>query len=158
MQDIAIILGCSVHKVKYWFLKYNIHSRSISEAIYLKNNPNGDPFKFSKPKSFNEAMLFGLGIGLYWGEGTKASKDSVRLSNTDPALIKRFMEFLIKLFSVKKKDFKFSLLLFTDIDVNEALDFWVKKLRIRYSQFYKRYRSIRKKHRPRCFFKRQENY
>mgnify|MGYP001604613233 CR=1 FL=1 len=137
MQDIANSLNCSVHKVSYWLLKHNIHSRSISEAIYLKNNPDGDPFKFIELKEFNDAILFGLGMGLYWGEGTKANKDSVRLGNTDPALIRRFMDFLIKLFGVKRRDFKFGLQIFTDIEIDEALDFWAKTLKIRYSQFYK---------------------
>lgn len=47
------------------------------------------------------------------------------------------MEFLMKIFEVKKDDFRFGLQIFTDIDPKAALDFWVKSLKIRYSQFYK---------------------
>ena len=137
MQEIADISGCSLHKVSYWMEKYEIKTRSRSDATYLKRNPNGDPFKLVKPKNIAEAELFGLGLGLYWGEGTKADKVSVRLGNTDPMLIKKFMDFLIKFFNIKKDDLHFGLQLFTDIDLNEALDFWRKELKINRSQFYK---------------------
>ncbi len=137
MQDMAYSFGCSLHKVKYWMDKYEIQIRSISDAIYLKHNPGGDPFRFVNPRNLEEAKLFGLGMGLYWGEGTKANMGSVRLGNTDPQLIKRFMDFLIKFFNIKKSDLRFGLQIFTDIDKVEAMDFWIKNLRINSSQFFK---------------------
>lgn len=137
MQEIADILGCSLHKVQYWMEKHEIKSRSRSEAVYLRCNPGGDPFKFVPPKNFKDAELFGLGLGLYWGEGTKASKDSIRLGNTDPYLIKKFMDFLIRFFSIEKDDLHFGLQIFTDINQKEAMDFWQKQLKIKLSQFYK---------------------
>jgi len=137
MEDISKILDCSLNKVKYWMVKYGIKRRSISEAVYLKNNPDGDPFKFKKPSNLKEAELFGVGIGLYWGEGTKASKDSVRLGNTDPKLIKKFIEFLIKFFGIEKEDLRFGLQIFTDTNVESVLSFWIKELKVGRSQFYK---------------------
>src|SRR3989344_5103354 len=86
--EIARLIGCSERTVNYWLAKYKIPKRTISEAIYIKHNPNGDPFKFVAPKDFKEAKLFGIGLGLYWGEGTKADQFSIRLGNTDPMLIK----------------------------------------------------------------------
>ncbi|MEK9170272.1 MAG: hypothetical protein AAB674_01355 [Patescibacteria group bacterium] len=137
MQEIADLLGFSLHKVSYWMEKHEIKSRSRSEAIYLKCNPDGDPFNFIPPRNLKEAELFGLGLGLYWGEGTKANKDSIRLGNTDPKLIKKFMDFLIRFFSIKKEDLRFGLQIFTDINKGEAMDFWQKELKIKLSQFYK---------------------
>jgi len=102
VPEIARLSECSENKVNYWLAKYQIKKRTISEAIYVKHNPKGDPFKFIVPKSAEDAELFGLGLGLYWGEGTKANKDSIRLGNTDPNLIKKFIEFLIRFFSIKK--------------------------------------------------------
>lgn len=137
MQDIANILGCSLHKVEYWMQKYTLRIRSIGDAIYLKNNPDGDPFKFTPPKNLKEAELFGFGLGLYWGEGTKADKGAVRLGNTDPELIVKFIEFLVHIFKIKRADLKFGLQLFTDMPIGEAMDFWLKKLKMNRSQFYK---------------------
>ncbi len=137
MKEIAQIQACSVNGVQYWIKKYNIKTRSISDAVYLKNNPNGDPFHLRQPESLEEATLFGMGVGLYWGEGTKASTSSVRLGNTDPILIDTFIQFLEKFFSLRRSQLKFGLQLFSDMSEDEGLDFWSKTLRIEKTQFYK---------------------
>lgn len=137
MADIASELGCSLNKVKYWMTRYDIKIRSISDAIYLKNNPNGDPFKENKPSNFQEAYLRGLGIGLYWGEGTKANKTSVRLGNSDPALINQFIQFLEECYGVKKSDLRFGLQVFSDMEPNKVLMFWTKKIGAAKNQFQK---------------------
>jgi hypothetical protein len=135
--EISKKLKCSQGRVNYWLDRYRIEKRSISEAIYIKNNPKGDPFKFTSPKNIEEAKLFGLGLGLYWGEGNKANKNTVRIGNSDPALLRRFIEFLEKFFKINKTDLKFHLHIFTDIDLNEAKSFWIRELRIKESQMYK---------------------
>jgi len=137
VADIAKIFKCSERGVNYWFKKYNISKRTISEAIYLKNHPNGDPFKFILPKTIEDAKLFGMGIGLYWGEGNKANKNIVKLGNSDPALMRIFIEFLIKFFEIDKKDLRFHLHTFTDINLNDAQSYWIKELNIKKEQFYK---------------------
>lgn len=137
MKEIADLFGCSVNKVQYWLNKHSLPRRSISEAIYQWHNPEGDPFKVRQPRSADEQILFGIGIGLYWGEGTKASKTSVRLGNTDPALLEIFLSFLETFFSIRREDFRFGLQIFNDINPQEALDFWTKELKIHRHQFYK---------------------
>lgn len=137
MQGIAGILGCSLHKIAYWMDKYKIDRRSRSEAMYVVHNSEGDPFKFKEPRTVDEAKLFGLGLGLYWGEGTRANKTSIRLGNTDPALIKKFIEFLLKIYGIKKSDLKFALQIFSDMNPESAVDFWVKELKINRTQFNK---------------------
>ena len=95
-KQISQQLLCTVYKVEYWIKKYNIQTRSRSEATYLSYNPNGDPFKIPIIDSIAKARLFGLGIGLYWGEGNKLNKYSVKLGNTDPEMIKLFIKFCTK--------------------------------------------------------------
>jgi len=137
LQEIARKFHCSINQIVYWMDKYRIRRRSISDAVYVKNNPKGDPFVFSKPRTLKEAQLFGIGLGLYWGEGTKANKASVRLGNTDPKLVKYFLRFLTKFFGVKKRDFRFSLQIFTDIDEKTALRYWMVSLKVNANQFTK---------------------
>lgn len=137
MQEIASSLNCSLHKVKYWIDKHSIKTRSISDAIYTWHNPNGDPFAFRLPQTKEEERLFGLGLGLYWGEGTKSAKTVIRLGNTDPRLIQAFVKFLIVFFGVKKSDLKFGLQIFTDLDPSVVIDFWIKKLKVNKAQFQK---------------------
>ena len=142
VSTIAKQLSCSQGSVNYWLAKHGIEKRSISDAIYIKHNPLGDPFTIPSINTIDKARLYGLGIGLYWGEGTKANKHSVRLGNSDPELLRVFIRFLVELYGVKKEDMRFGLQLFSDIDKDEALGFWCQKLGVSQKQFYKPYVSI----------------
>jgi len=134
---IARILKCSESKINYWLKKYNIPKRSISNAIYVKNNPDGDPFTINKPNTIDKAILYGIGIGLYWGEGTKSNKYSVRLGNTDPRLIKKFIDFLRGMYEIDIKKLRFGLQVFSDMSAIKAKRFWQKELGMSEGQFYK---------------------
>ena len=137
LTQIATKTKSSINRVVYWMDRHGIKRRSIGEAVYVRCHPRGDPFLFSKPKSSKEALLFGMGLGLYWGEGTKANLSSVRLGNTDPKLIRTFMNFLMQRFRVKRKDFRFSLQIFSDIKEKGAKRFWIQALGVRPDQFTK---------------------
>ncbi|MFZ3019961.1 MAG: hypothetical protein WA051_00330 [Minisyncoccia bacterium] len=137
VAQIAKSLKCSENKINYWIKVYGLRKRSIKDAIYIRKNPKGDPFSFIKPKTLAHSFLFGLGVGLYWGEGTKASKDSVRLGNTDPDLILYFLKFLSDIYSVDKSKLRFGIQVFEDLDSNEVISFWSKKLNINKKAFLK---------------------
>lgn len=130
-------LRCSHGKITYWMKKYNLPCRARRDAMYIKYNPNGDPFKIKKRLNQKEIELKGMGIGLYWGEGTKADKCSVRLANTNPMLIEKFIEFLIKVCGVKKTDLRFGLQIFNDMNPQEILNFWLNELKVKPERFYK---------------------
>lgn len=116
---------------------HGIGRRSISEGVYVKRNPKGDPFRIIAPKNFDDAILYGVGLGLYWGEGTKANKHSVRLGNTDPKLIKKFILFLERCFGVARTDLRFGIQIFSTMSFSEAETFWRKELRVSKKQFMK---------------------
>ncbi len=136
-KQIAEIFHCPENRVHYWLKKFSIHKRSISEDIYQKRNPHGDPFQFKKPNNINSAILYGLGIGLYWGEGNKKNKNSVRLGNTDPRVILKFIEFLEKICNIDRKKMRFGLQIFSDMKPDEALNFWQRHLKVKKDQFHK---------------------
>jgi hypothetical protein len=137
VSEIAALYGCSENKVTYWLQKYNIKKRSVSEAIYIKSNPLGDPFSFTRPISANNWFLYGLGLGLFWGEGNKVNKNSVRLGNTDVHLIKFFLKFLREIYNVDEKKLRFGLQLFTDISPSKARRYWVQELGVSEENFQK---------------------
>lgn len=137
VKEISEKLGYSERGINYWMDKNGISRRTRSEAMYLKYNPNGNPFKIKKPKSLEESKLLGLGLGLYWGEGTKSSRHSVRLGNTDPELIRNFIEFLEIICGVNRSKLSFGLQIFSDIDPIGAEEFWIEKLKINPNQLYK---------------------
>lgn len=135
--QISLLLGCSTTKVNYWLNKHEIPKRSVSDAVYARHNPNGDPFSITLIDTIEKAQLYGLGIGLYWGEGTKANRHSIRLGNSDPSLLRMFMRFLTEIYGVSIEDMKFGLQIFSDIEPTEAIDYWVNELNVDESQFYK---------------------
>ncbi len=137
IAEIARKYKLATSTVQSWFKKYAIKTRSISEGVYLKHNPKGDPFSFRKPKNIQESFLSGLGVGLFWGEGTKAKSTSIRLGNTDPDLIRQFVRFLDTILGIPKNKLKFSLQIFSDMNPIAAQQFWIKYLKVSDSQFTK---------------------
>ena len=137
MFQIAKHFGCSVHKVVYWMKKYDINRRSRSEAIYLFNNPNGDPFSIKNNLTEEEILLKGMGLGIYWGEGNKTSKNSLRVSNTDPYLIKTFRSFLRQICQVKESKIGYAIVCFNDSDPQKVKSYWSKELKISPEKFGK---------------------
>lgn len=135
--EIGKLFGCSTNQVNYWLLKYKISKRNISEAVYVKSNPKGDPFKIKKPTTSEEWFLYGLGIGLFWGEGNKVNKSSVRLGNTDADLIKNFLLFLKLIYGIDEQKLRFGLQIFSDIQPRKALKYWTSQLGVSEDQFQK---------------------
>ncbi len=134
---ISAQLRCSQNKVNYWLKKFKINKRTISEAIYVNKNPLGDPFLLQKPKNMKQAILFGMGLGLYWGEGSKRGNGGLKISNTDPNLLRKFTEFLEVIFEIKREKLRYSIQIFKDISSEEALNYWTKELGAKKEQFYK---------------------
>jgi hypothetical protein len=135
MQEISNKTGWKYGKVVYLMKKFDIQRRSISEAIYAKWNPNGDPFKIKNLKTKKDFELFNLGIGLFLGEGSKRSKHSVVLSNTNPKILKLFLRFLKEICGIKNQKVRAALNIFDDVDLEEALNFWQTTVGIPRSMF-----------------------
>ena len=137
MAEMGNVLDCSQHKIAYWLSKHNIPRRNRSDANYLKYNPDGDPFKIKHNLNFNEMFLYGLGLGIYWGEGTKTSTHSLRVSNTDVGIIKTFRQFLLNICGLRQNKITYSIVSFNDIDPNVARRYWSKELGILPEKFGK---------------------
>lgn len=138
VPQIAKRLACSQHRVNHWIARHGLRKRSISDALYRRHNPNGDPFSVRSPSTIEAALLFGLGLGLYWGEGNKKNPSSIRLGNTDPLLINKFVLFLRDMLGVSTQKLRFGLQIFSDMDVARARSFWLRNLanfRISKNQF-----------------------
>lgn len=129
-NDIALRKQCSVHKVNYWLEQHNIQKRTISDALYVKLNGDNKKYTILTTRSREQERLYGVGVGIFWGEGNKRCPNAIRVGNSDPVLIKTFMRFLVEICGVSFQALRFSLQLFTDIDEYEALAFWQKQLKI----------------------------
>lgn len=78
------------------------------------------------------------GLFLYWGEGGKTSPASTTLSNTDPAMILFFMQWLEAL-AVPKEKLRVHMHFYSDMNVEKELQFWSKTLDLPLSSFTKPY-------------------
>jgi hypothetical protein len=63
---------------------------------------------------------------LYWGEGNKTE---LNLNNSDPALIKVFVDCL-HLIGIEKSDLRITIRIYEDINREEAIKFWANLLKI----------------------------
>lgn len=82
--------------------------------------------------------VFIAGLYLYWGEGTKAARGKVALTNTNPAMLLSFLEWA-KIMGLSHTDARVRLHLYTDMSVQKEILFWSKTLSIPKNQFRKPY-------------------
>lgn len=137
MPEIAKKLNCSIHKVVYWMDKYEVKRRSWSDATYLKRNPTGDPFTIKEKLDSNDQYLLGLALGIYWGEGEKTSPNAIRVSNTDPYLLRTFITFLLSICQLEERKLLYSIVCFNDSSISEAKKYWARMLHISEDKFGK---------------------
>ena len=71
--------------------------------------------------------FFFLGLGLYWGEGTKYRMDSLSMSNTDPSIINFFISWLNKGLDVPRDKMRIQLHLYNDMNIEKEIKYWLKK-------------------------------
>ena len=86
--------------------------------------------KLVKKLSNKEKLLFLS--ALYWAEGNKKGFD---LSNTDPALIKVYVNGLREVFGVNDDKIRVSLRLYEDLDRGKCLSFWSQIVNIPKEKF-----------------------
>ena len=80
--------------------------------------------------------LFIAGLYLYWGEGTKSAPGRVSIANTDPDVLKAFMDWLL-LMEVPRNRIRIRLHLYRDMDPDQEMMFWSRYLKLPFSQFRK---------------------
>ena len=80
--------------------------------------------------SSKESLLFIC--ALYWAEG---SKRDFGLSNTDPELIRIFVNGLRKVFQVTDDRFRVSVRIYEDLDADKCLSFWAEVVKIPKEKF-----------------------
>lgn len=88
--------------------------------------------------SLSKREIILCGLFLYWGEGEKGLQPSVALSNTDPSVLRFYLEWL-KALGVNSGDLKIVLHLYADMNEAESLDFWSKTLGLPKKCFRKSY-------------------
>jgi hypothetical protein len=136
MMDIAQRLGVSHAKVYYWFKKYKIKRRTLSEGAYVKQNPLGDPFKIKEKLNKEEQALFISGLTLFCAEGSRNNKHAVQLANLDKRITRIFVGFLRKICGINNDKINLHVQLFRGFDKNTAIEYWERALFIPRAQIH----------------------
>lgn len=87
--------------------------------------------------SFTEEQIFLIGLGLYWGEGSKTSRGSASFFNSDPRSIQIMMRFYKEIGEVPDLKFRGHIFLHPHLDSSKAEEYWSKISGIPLSQFNK---------------------
>lgn len=80
--------------------------------------------------------LFITGLYLYWAEGTKSYRGKCEIANTDPAIIKAFLQWLLGM-GVPKEKIRVRLQLYRDMNPQKEIQFWSKTLKLPRTSFRK---------------------
>lgn len=97
-------------------------------ATIVREKANRDVRKLSKHD------LFLVGVALYWAEGYKKlvvkngkerTAHTVSFTNSDPKMIRIFLRFLIEIAEIQKSKISISMRLFTHIEKETALKYWL---------------------------------
>ncbi len=81
--------------------------------------------------------LFIAGLMIYWGEGNKASRNRCGIANTEPQMIKVFINFLRNVCGISSEKIKAWILLYPDLNEKICKDYWIQNTGLKYSDFNK---------------------
>lgn len=130
MVQVADKLRIKPSKVEYWLKKYNIPRRSRSESAYIKQNPNGDPFKIKKKLNSRDKELLVIGLMLYWTEGSKTNKSLLQLANLDHRMLQLFLKFLREICRIDEARLRLYVRLYKTFNKKIAKIYWSRLLNI----------------------------
>lgn len=113
--------------IKLWEAK---RAGSRYRKILKEEQAFSDGQRIVSNLSAKEKMLFAC--ALYWGEG---SKKDFGLSNTDPELIKSFINVLRNVFNIQNDRLRISIRIYEDLDRDRCLNFWSRIVGIEKEKF-----------------------
>ena len=115
----ALQAMASANKMRWAKWRQNHREIAIQEFPRLRNNP-----------------LFLSGLMLYWGEGDKSNKScTLKLSNSDPAMIKVYYLFLVESLSIPPDKIFIGLINYPDLVDTVQKAMWSQATGVPLSQF-----------------------
>lgn len=81
--------------------------------------------------------LFLSGLTLYLAEGSKTNRNRIVFTNTDVRIIRFFIWWIERFFSVSRERLRVQLHLYEDMDISREKLYWINELKIPEEQFYK---------------------
>lgn len=113
------------------YYQYMLKSLTRSKTIYTLRNPNGDPFRYDT-KGKKELEIIGL---ILWV--TEGDKTQLSLSNGNPAIIQKYLEFLRKVCHLREEKIKAVIHCHDTLSYKDCLAYWSKTTNIPSDRFTK---------------------
>ena len=104
-----------------------------SERIYMSRNPNGDPFSYDGSRD-TQLEIIGL---LLWA--TEGDKTQLSLANGNPAIIKKYLEFLRIICQFNESRIKAVIHCHDSVPYKQCLSYWSSVTNIPPNRFNKPY-------------------
>ena len=140
VETIAKKMRVSTEAMFYFFRKNKIKRRSGSDINKVRFENKKPSFSVKKNLTVLEKALQVAGTMLYWGEGSKWDGETiVDFANSDPAMIKVFLDFLRRICGVNEKKLRVYLYCYRNQKVKKLVNFWQKVTGIKKEQFVKPY-------------------
>lgn len=108
-------------------------SLTRSNSIYNIRNPDGDPFRYT-PEKNKELEIIGLTLWVTEGDRTQLS-----LSNGNPSIIKKYLEFLRKACRLNEEKIRAVIHCHDTLPYNQCVKYWSKLTSIPEYRFRKPY-------------------
>lgn len=86
-----------------------------------------------------EKELYLCGLALYWGEGGKTQYSSLTFANTDPRMIRFFLEWLRRAICYPDNRIKIKLHLYKDMNIDQEINYWQDITRLSLEHFSRPY-------------------
>lgn len=121
----------------------NVHSIRIQELNKIRGNNLKRLYEQARKEAIEDFELlkyhplFISGLMIYWGEGNKSSKSHCSIANTEPLMIKLFLQFLRNICGFKSPKIKAWILLYPDLDEKICKEFWMKNTTLKENDFHK---------------------
>ena len=157
-QEIETEMGVPKSTLSDWFRGQNWSKElsiklckmaKLAHTVRIKelNRIRGNNLKKLYQQAENEAAeefdllkyhpLFIAGLMIYWGEGNKVSKSRCWIANTEPLMIKLFLQFLKNICGFKQSRIKAWILIYPDLDERLCRSFWSRKTGLSSDNFHK---------------------
>jgi len=81
--------------------------------------------------------LFVSALMIYWGEGDKVSKNRCTIANTEPQMIKIYLDFLKYLCGAELPRIKGWILIYPDLNESTCREFWMRNIGLKQVNFNK---------------------
>lgn len=82
-------------------------------------------------KRYRNVPLFTSAIGIYWGEGDRATKSIIRISNTNAQMLQVWVAFLTRICGVPTEKIALAMYLYEDLDETKCRRYWSRQLGIK---------------------------